>query len=437
MSSATEGIYFGELVVEGLRCFREESRLSLLDRNGKPSMVNVILGNNGFGKTTLLDALEGMQPVWIPGEKGYDNEETEGEVASKESSSKKDSMPPLRPKEIVGKSFPLDLVKRKASYVDGSGLEMCTFYLERAKINVNAKSIGSLHPKAENFYVLDLRLIHFGASRVVQPEKTTLMPIDDDLGRIQRINGLLNPEEYFARLDYLERLDSLRAKLLKQSLIEMYQEVIDGFVGVRVEVNGGSHPKVVIETNLAKVSQREQNLGHQTMMAMVTELFAFLAESYPESSHPANECAVAMIDEIDLHLHPSWQQRILSDLHEAFPNVQFIVTTHSPLVVQNASDFNLAILEGSDGGVRIRNLQGANLQGWTVEEILENVMGVKDASSQEYLNAANDFERAINNRDYDTARNAYERLKGMLPSNSVKSEIMKLRIEGLSSKKAV
>lgn len=437
MSSATEGIYFGELVVEGLRCFREESRLSLLDRNGKPSMVNVILGNNGFGKTTLLDALEGMQPVWIPGEKGYDNEETEGEVASKESSSKKDSMPPLRPKEIVGKSFPLDLVKRKANYVDDTGVEICSFGIERAKVNVKASTRNPFRKNAEDYYVLDLRLVHFGASRVVHPEKTTLLPKDDDPSRFQTITRLLNPEEYFARLDYLGRLDKPgRAKLLKEALVEMYQKVIDGFVRIWVE-NGGAHPKVMIESNLAKVSQREQNLGHQTMMAMVTELFAFLAESYPESSHPANECAVAMIDEIDLHLHPTWQQRILSDLHEAFPNVQFIVTTHSPLVVQNASDFNLAILEGSDGGVRIRNLQGANLQGWTVEEILENVMGVKDASSQEYLNAANDFERAINNRDHDTAQKAYERLKGMLPNDSVKAEIMQLRMAGLSSKKAV
>ena len=57
---------------------------------------------------------------------------------------------------------------------------------------------------------------------------------------------------------------------------------------------------------------------------------------------------VVLIDEIDLHLHPAWQHRILSDLQEIFPKVQFIVTTHAPTVISSAKSENLVILKNNN-----------------------------------------------------------------------------------------
>ena len=52
-----------------------------------------------------------------------------------------------------------------------------------------------------------------------------------------------------------------------------------------------------------------------------------------------------LIDEVDMHLHPAWQQTILSDLRKAFPRVQFIVTTHSPQVISSIPSKNIRILD--------------------------------------------------------------------------------------------
>jgi predicted ATP-binding protein involved in virulence len=57
---------------------------------------------------------------------------------------------------------------------------------------------------------------------------------------------------------------------------------------------------------------------------------------------------VVLIDEIDLHLHPRWQQKILDDLQIIFPQVQFIVTTHAPSVIQSMQNANLMILSDDD-----------------------------------------------------------------------------------------
>ena len=64
--------------------------------------------------------------------------------------------------------------------------------------------------------------------------------------------------------------------------------------------------------------------------------------------------ALMLVDEIDLHLHPTWQQRVLQDLMRAFPLTQFIVTTHSPQVLTTVPRENIRILEQHEGGMRVR-----------------------------------------------------------------------------------
>lgn len=62
--------------------------------------------------------------------------------------------------------------------------------------------------------------------------------------------------------------------------------------------------------------------------------------------------SVVLLDEIDLHLHPVWQRRILPSLEETFPNIQFIATTHSPFVAQSAE--NLIELEPDESGSQVK-----------------------------------------------------------------------------------
>ena len=58
---------------------------------------------------------------------------------------------------------------------------------------------------------------------------------------------------------------------------------------------------------------------------------------------------IVLIDEVDLHLHPTWQQRIIGDLKEIFPKVQFIVTTHAPAVISTVKSEIIILL--NDGGM--------------------------------------------------------------------------------------
>jgi predicted ATP-binding protein involved in virulence len=72
--------------------------------------------------------------------------------------------------------------------------------------------------------------------------------------------------------------------------------------------------------------------GTVSMVGLIGVLLPRMYDVHPTSQHPRREFAIALIDELDAHMHPRWQQTLVPKLHALFPRVQFIVTTHSPFI---------------------------------------------------------------------------------------------------------
>lgn len=83
--------------------------------------------------------------------------------------------------------------------------------------------------------------------------------------------------------------------------------------------------------------------GYRSVLALSGDLVWRLLNTFPDSSNPLHEEGVVLIDELDIHLHPKWQQRIAGLLREQFPNIQFIVATHSPLIAMGAGEDALTL----------------------------------------------------------------------------------------------
>ena len=102
----------------------------------------------------------------------------------------------------------------------------------------------------------------------------------------------------------------------------------------------------------------------------MVDLAARMFETYPDSKDPLAEPAVALIDEIDLHLHPKWQRDLLGHLTKRFHKTQFIVSARtSPLVVQAAPDANIAVLR-REGNHVVIDQDAGSVRGWRVDQIL-------------------------------------------------------------------
>ena len=94
--------------------------------------------------------------------------------------------------------------------------------------------------------------------------------------------------------------------------------------------------------------------GEKSVLSMFADIARRLAIANPFDSNPLFGEGIILIDEVDAHLHPSWQAKIMPSLMKVFPNIQFIVTTHSPKVL---SEYKGAVIELVKG---VRHIVGTS-----------------------------------------------------------------------------
>ena len=121
---------------------------------------------------------------------------------------------------------------------------------------------------------------------------------------------------------------------------EAIEKVVSGFTNLRIRRESQS---MIIEKNGIELDVNQLSDGEKCLIALVGDLSRRLAIANYNSRKPLEGDGIILIDEIDLHLHPEWQRRIIPLLKETFPNCQFFVSTHSPLVLNNLKPNNLYI----------------------------------------------------------------------------------------------
>ena len=197
--------------------------------------------------------------------------------------------------------------------------------------------------------------------------------------------------------------------------------MIKGYSNLRIELA----PSRMVMTNEEGTDLRIDQLsgGYKAVLSVTADIAKRLSIANPDSPDPLNEEAVILIDELDLHLHPKWQKEIVDDLKSTFPNCQFIISTHSPFIIQSLDAeelFDIKTMAFAE--------ETGNYKGWSIEAIQEHKMGVepKTVVFNEYLRK---FIEAMDNEEYDKVKGLYEKLKEMVDPNSSESKVLKLDME--------
>lgn len=152
--------------------------------------------------------------------------------------------------------------------------------------------------------------------------------------------------------------------------------------------------------------------GEKCTLALLGDLTRRLILANPKAENPLDGTGIVLIDEIELHMHPSWQRRILPTLQHLFPNIQFIVTTHSPQVLGEATDeFKIVSLYREESGKSIFRLID-RMDGYDSNLILEDYMNTPSVSryKQELISKIN---LAIRDEQYTVAEEHLEQLKAL------------------------
>ena len=134
--------------------------------------------------------------------------------------------------------------------------------------------------------------------------------------------------------------------------------------------------------------------------------FAYrLALLNPGQSDYHQATGVVLIDELDMHLHPKWQWNALSALNEVFPKIQFIIATHSPIVISSSQNGQIISLDSEQNVLYLEDAFAYSIT--DVLELRQGALGVP----KEVRALANQFEEALNLGDYGSARKILQDMK--------------------------
>ena len=284
----------------------------------------------------------------------------------------------------------------------------------------------------------DLHIYGYGVSRY--PARTALSeregnPTETLFNSNARLSDF---QEWLLQLDYSQKSGSEKSQKRLEKMHDLVRS--DLFPGVTdfSFKKDGDNEHVVVVFSAGKdgdVRFEELGFGYQTTLTWLVDFCKRMFELYPNADNPLQEEAVVLVDEIDLHLHPKWQRDLVPTLSKIFPNVQFIVTTHSPHVLQSMEEVNLYVLRrhAESGEIEAERSNVTNFTGWTVEEILSVTMELgDDVLSVAYNAVKKDFEEALRNKDRAAAQRYYERLDEMMrPGNPMRS-IYRIRLEEMA-----
>jgi energy-coupling factor transporter ATP-binding protein EcfA2 len=351
------GVYFLSLTVENVRCFGPAQTLDLSDGHGRHAPWTIILGENGLGKTTLLTCLAciaSMRHAFTATRYTW---------------------------ESIG--------TRKGLVRAGSDAEGIATAIV---VSSESRRIGEIKislPKGRTIFstagLFETWVsYHYGASRRM-PQRKGLSGDDERIGFFLDDDVTLrDPEDWLLSADYnarlrgpdAERFDTF-AKRVRDALVDILPEVAE--IRIQSADEPGGSPRVEARTPDGWVPLRHLGFGYQSQIAWLVDFASRMFERYPDSPDPLSEPAVVLVDEIDLHMHPRWQRQIVGDLTALFPNTQFIVTSHSPLMVQAAGDANFALLRREGDHVVIDN-DPEVLRNWRVDQILTSeLFGLESA----------------------------------------------------------
>ena len=123
--------------------------------------------------------------------------------------------------------------------------------------------------------------------------------------------------------------------------------------------------------------------GYRSMMALGIDLLRWTTVAFPDAETLTEQHGVVLIDELDAHAHPAWQRQLGHWLRRKFPNLQFIITTHSPFLAQVADEpGGNVVLEQTVEGVRKRE-EVASVEAWRVDQILADLLELPNTRSPE------------------------------------------------------
>lgn len=338
------------ITIENLKCFRSKQRIDFSSGDGHAKWT-IILGNNGTGKTTVLQAIYGSLSFK---EYAINNEHTIDLPLLFDTRGAFPKNPQFKVETHFGK---------ESAFILETGRFAPRHFRSLKQVPIFAYTSGRTLEKSDEW----------------DPENH-ISHEDFSSGESQKLS---NPSLWLADLHH-KKVVSKSAKFAKhldtvtETLIRVLPDIADIIFPKPTALD--SEP-VLFKTPYGNVAPDNLSHGYKTLIAWLIDLVRRMIHRYPRAKDPLAMPAIVLVDEIDLHLHPSWQRKLIKYLDERFKKTQFIVTAHSPLIAQSNPDARIVLLErrGKETIVR-QDLD--SIKHWRLDQILQSdLFGFETLSS--------------------------------------------------------
>lgn len=423
-------MFLKSMVLHNFRCF---SDLEVHFNN----RLTVIVGNNGAGKSTVLEAATiaaGTLTSAMDGLTNYGIKKSDAHYKCFDLGSNVDVQP----------QFPVEITA--TGDIDGEEKNWSR-NLNSARGRGGLASAKELTAVAEMYQErmrrgdkeLKLPIIsYYGTGRLWdqhrEKKRDTFEKNNRSNGYIDSLDGAANDKlmmKWFQKMtiQQLQRSQEIPEFTAVRMAMEQVFASITGFSDVKVQFNldTGDIDIIYFDKNNEHVRIPVSLLsdGYKCTISLIADIAYRMAILNPQLLDKvlAETEGIVLIDEIDLHLHPTWQKRILKDLMNIFPKVQFIVSTHAPEVINSVKSDSIVILKDNAVLPAVDETYGKD-----ANTILREVMEIS-ARPDDIRNLFEQFYDLLDKEEWSQAEDVIEKLESEIGNNDAEVNSCRVRLE--------
>jgi hypothetical protein len=363
-------MFLSSLSLRNLCCFRDikEMTFQYPGRVGRDdgrlppalSNVNLLLGDNGTGKTALLRGISLALIAPVAKDSGLRPYNLVRRVY-RDSRGRPPQVTAIRASVLLTAQ---DLDKKKTVEPTKSALRI---QLYRSGDN---DYIGQATRRSDRWGAFDydkspaFLVLGYGATRRIAPSKENISSRTKETHlRYQRVRGLF--EDDFALVPLSYWLPNFENPGRRKQVINLLNRLLEGEYRFGGKLVNGEY---VFHRQGASLPLPALSDGFRAFIGWVSDMLYHILRGIPSGKKLEAVEGVVMVDEIDLHLHPSWQRTIIRTLSTTFPRIQFIFTSHSPLVTGSLQWSNIWVMNQP----RPQQLPNEPIYGLSADQVLQS-----------------------------------------------------------------
>ena len=276
--------------------------------------------------------------------------------------------------------------------------------------------------KLNDFYKLYIELVNLAEgedSKEIKELKEQIKTLQQTIDDVYQEEQPKENDPFTAMLkakkDHLAELVKLKGSIKYQRHLMFVNKAIETLVPdvkkLQVDRSLGK-ARILVENFGNKVNIAQLSQGQKMLVSLAGDLARRLVTLNPDSDNPLDGHGIVVIDEIELHLHPKWQQEIVIGLQTTFPNLQFIVTTHSPQVLSTVDHKCIRHICFDKHGDPIIDTPTFQTKGVTSASILARIMDTNSVP-EKLIEASwlTDFSKYLKENKKDSLEFVFDKIK--------------------------